>query len=167
MTVWLQTLLLPQASLALQVRVAANVPPQKPAVFVIVLSTATVTLAPPQLSAPAVGASKAQSAPHSTVFPATQTSVGAVVSTTVTVWLQTLLLPQASAALQVRVAANVPRQKPAVFVIVLSTATVTLAPPQISAPAVGASKAQSAPHSTVFPATQTSVGAVVSTTVTV
>src|SRR5437762_21710 len=51
----------------------------------------------------AVGSSKLQALPHSTVLAGTQVSEGAAVSTTVTVWLHTLLLVQGSVACQVRV----------------------------------------------------------------
>src|SRR5258705_12323918 len=45
-TVWLHVLLLPQASVACQVRVASKVVPQWPAVLVTVLITVFVVLAP-------------------------------------------------------------------------------------------------------------------------
>src|SRR5437660_1531953 len=54
----------------------------------------------------ALGRSKDQTVPPSIVLGPTQVMAGGVVSTTVTVWLQVLLLPQASVALQVRVAAK-------------------------------------------------------------
>jgi hypothetical protein len=100
-TVWLQLAVLPQASVACQVRVAVKVPPQCPAVLVTLPTMLIVTL--PQVSL-AVGASKLQAVAHSAVLSAAQAIVGGVVSFTVTVWLQVLLLPQVSLALQVRVA---------------------------------------------------------------
>src|SRR2546422_993625 len=104
-TFWLHVLVLPQASVACHVRVASNVLPQWPVTFVTVLTMVIVLL--PLLSV-AVGASKLQAAPCSTVlFVLLQVITGAVVSTIVTFWLQVLLLPQASAACQVRVASKV------------------------------------------------------------
>ncbi len=59
----------------------------------------------------AVGASKVQATPCSTVlFVLVQVMTGAVVSTTVTFWLQELLLPQASVADHVRVVSKVEPQ---------------------------------------------------------
>jgi hypothetical protein len=53
------------------------------------------------LVSPAVGASKVQAVPHSTVLLVLgHEMTGAVESTTVTVWLQRLKLPQASVACQ-------------------------------------------------------------------
>src|SRR5436190_1031896 len=104
-TFWLQVLLLPQASVADQVRVASNVVPQWPVTLVRVPRTVMVLL--PLLSV-AVGASKVQAAPCSTILLVLlQVITGAVVSTMVTFWLQVLLLPQASVAAHVRVASKV------------------------------------------------------------
>src|SRR5258706_331219 len=104
-TFWLQEALLPQASVAIHTRVASKVVPQWPAVFVTVL-TIVIVLVP--LLSVAVGASKVQGVPISIVlFVLLQVITGAVVSTTVTFWLQEALLPQASVACQVRVASKV------------------------------------------------------------
>src|SRR5258707_5392954 len=104
-TFWLQEALLPQASVAIQVRVVSNVVPQWLAVLVSVL-TIVITLLP--LLSVAVGASNVQATPCSTVlFVLLQVMTGAVVSTIVTFWLQEALLPQASVAIQVRVASSV------------------------------------------------------------
>jgi hypothetical protein len=65
-----------------------------------------VTLAPSQRSV-AVGALKSKALPHSTEKSGAQVIVGGVVSTTDTVWLHVLVLPQGSAATQVRVAVKV------------------------------------------------------------
>src|SRR6266704_434717 len=92
----------------------------------------------PQVSL-AVGASKDQVLVHSTVLLGTQMMVGVVVSCTVTFWLQSAVLPQASVARQVRVASRVFRQWPVVLVTVLRMVMVTL--PQVSL-AVGASEEQ-------------------------
>src|SRR5213595_753874 len=110
----------------------------------------------PQVSL-AEGGSKAQGLEHSTVLLATQKMVGLVVSTTVTFWLQSAVLPQASVSRQVRVASKVLPQWPAVLVSVLRIVIVAL--PQVSL-AVGASKVQALVHSTVFLGTQVMVGGV-------
>src|SRR5437762_14122769 len=103
-----------QASVACQVRVASKVLPQWPVMLVTVLRIVMVAL--PLLSV-AVGASKVQAEPCSTVlFVLLHVITGAVVSTTVTFWLQELLLPQASVASQVRVASKVLPQWPATLV---------------------------------------------------
>ena len=144
----------PQESAARQVRVASKVFPQWPVVLVVVLRMAMVAL--PQVSFE-VGTSKLHALPHSTVLAPEQTIVGAVWSSTVTVWLQSAVLPQESVARQVRVASKVFPQWPVVLVVVLRRAMV--APPQVSL-AVGASKFQRLVHSTVLFATQTIAGAV-------
>ena len=78
-TVWLQVLVLPHASIACQVRVASKVLPQWPVTFVTVLTMDIVVL--PLLSV-AVGVSKLQATPSSTVLLVLlQTITGAVVST--------------------------------------------------------------------------------------
>src|SRR6266436_1071947 len=104
-TFWLHCALLPHASVACQVRVASRVVPQWLAVLVTVLTIVMVLV--PLLSV-AVGASKVQAVPNSTVlFVLLHVITGAVVSTTITFWLQEALLPQASVACQVRVASKV------------------------------------------------------------
>src|SRR5437763_743342 len=65
-TVWLHWELLPQASVAAQVRVASNVFPQWPAMLVTVPMIVMARLVPP-LSV-AVGASKVHAVPISTVL---------------------------------------------------------------------------------------------------
>src|SRR5215510_8245675 len=123
-TFWLQELLLPQPSVASQVRVASNVVPQWPLTLVTVLRIVMVLL--PLLSV-AVGASKVQAVPCSTVLLVLlQVITGAVVSKTVTFWLQELLLPQPSVASQVRVASNVEPQCPLTLVTVLRIVIVLL-----------------------------------------
>src|SRR5882724_11033006 len=104
-TFWLQEALLPRASVAIHTRVASKVVPQWPAVLVTVL-TIVIVLVP--LLSVAVGASKVQAVPNSIVLLVLlQVITGAVVSTTVTFWLQEALLPQASVACQMRVASKV------------------------------------------------------------
>src|SRR5258708_25344094 len=95
-TCWRQALLLPQASVACHVRVASKVLPQWPVTLVTVLRT--VMMALPLLSV-AVGASKVHAASFSSVLLVLLLLIsGAVVSSTLTFWLQELLLPQASVA---------------------------------------------------------------------
>src|SRR6266852_1713854 len=143
-------------------RVASKVVPQWLAVLVTVLTIVMVLL--PLLSV-AVGASKVQAVPISTVlFVSLQVITGAVVSTTVTFWLQEALLPQASVACHTRVASKVVPQWLAVLVTVLTIVMVLL--PLLSV-AVGVSKVQAVPISIVlFVLLQVISGAVVSTTVT-
>src|SRR5437899_12473635 len=96
----------------------------------------------------AVGGSKLQAAPRQVVLPMLlQVITGPVVSTTFTVWLHRLKLPQASVACQVRVASKVMLQWPAVLVTVLTIVIVLL--PLLSV-AVGESNVQAVPSSTVL-----------------
>src|SRR5438477_5431480 len=88
---------------------------------------------------------------HSTVLLGTQVMVGGVWSSTVTFWLQSAVLPQASVARHVRVASKVLPQWPAVLGRVSRMTMVTL--PQASL-AVGGSKDQVRVHSTGLLATQ-------------
>src|SRR2546423_8001201 len=115
-----------------------------------------VMVAVPQVSV-AVGGSKDQALVHSTALSGTQVMVGLVVSTTVTFWLPSAVLPQASVARQVRVASKVLPQWPAVLVTVLRMVIVAL--PQVSL-ALGASKDQGLVHSTVLLGRQVMVGGV-------
>jgi hypothetical protein len=87
-----------------------------------------------------------------------------VLSTTVTVWLQSAWLLQSSVARHVRVASKVLPQCPVIFVTVLTIVMVAL--PQLSL-AVGASNVQTVVHSTDLAGTQVMLGAVVSIIVTV
>src|SRR5947207_3169085 len=122
-----------------------------------------VMLVPPMSLA--LGASKLQAVPSSTVLLALQVITGAVVSATSTVWLHRLKLPQASVACQVRVASKVLPQWPLVLVTVLTIVIVGGPPMSL---ALGASKLQAVPNSTVLLALlQVIAGAVVSTTTTV
>src|SRR5580765_7593380 len=105
----------------------------------------TVIVAVPLLSV-AVGGSKVQAVPCSTVlFVLLQVITGAVVSTIVTFWLHCEKLPQASVACHVRVASKVVPQWLVVLVTVLITVIVLL--PLLSV-AVGGSKVQAVPCST-------------------
>src|SRR5439155_2161620 len=80
----------------------------------------------------AVGKSKSQAKPHSTVRGAAQAMLGAVVSTTVTVWVQVTLFVQRSVAFQMRVAKKVLPHN--ALVRVSSTAIVKPFPEQLSMP---------------------------------
>ncbi len=72
-----------------------------------------------------------------------QLITGGVVSTTVTVWLQKLVLPQASAAIHVRVAQKLPPQMG--LVTVFTMVTTMLLGEQLSV-ATGTSKSHTLPH---------------------
>jgi hypothetical protein len=89
--------------------------------------------------------------------------VGAVVSITVTVWLQRAAFVQASTASQIRIALKVLPQ--AALVVVLTMRSVTLLPSAMSV-ALGALKVQAVPHSMILSATHVRVGGVESITVT-
>jgi hypothetical protein len=127
----------------------------------MVLKIAIVTFVPSQTSN-ALGRVKLQAVPHSTVSEFAQVTMGAVVSTTVIVWLQTFELPQRSAALQVRVALK-PLPHVA-LVVVLMMAIVTFAPSHESN-AVGLVKLKGVPHSRTRLGAQVICGGVVSRTV--
>ena len=99
--VWLHVAVLPQASVASHVRVARSRLPGRALVTVEV--AVTTTSLPSQISV-AAGRSNSHGLPHATMRFGTQVMVGAVESTTVTVWLTVALLPQRSVACQVRVA---------------------------------------------------------------
>src|SRR5205823_3651283 len=159
--VWLRvTEWLPLQSVASQVRVSVEVPAQVPGV---VTSLTRFTVAPPQVSE-AVGGVKLGVFGHWMVALApAEPIVGAVVSTTVMVWLTLPLeLPLQSVASQVRVSVKVPGQVPGV---VTSLTRFTVAPPQVSE-AVGGVKLGVVGHWMVALAPAAPiVGAVVSTTV--
>src|SRR5437867_2455123 len=97
--VWAQFVLLPQASVAVQVRAITLVPAQ-----LVVTASLYLTVTALQLSwavaAPVLFV--LVSAGHSSTTLAGQVIVGLVVSRTVIVWTQLTLLPQASVAVQVR-----------------------------------------------------------------
>jgi hypothetical protein len=99
--VWLHVEAFVQLSVACQVRVAENVFPQS--TFVTVLRTTMVTFVP-SLESTADGSSKFHAVPHSSIRLVAQVISGAVVSTTVMVWLQVELFVQLSVACQVLVA---------------------------------------------------------------
>ena len=97
-TVWLQVLLRPQQSVACQVRLMTH--GQVP--LVMVLWIVMVTLVPQQRSE-ALGGSKFQLEPHSTVLLLAQVMVGGMVSTMVTTRVQALVWPLQSVASQASV----------------------------------------------------------------
>ena len=154
---------LPQPSVAVQVRVMADSLAQEPAAT---LSLAATIGAGSQLSVAAAVPvpAAAVAASHSTVTFAGQVMSGAVVSIMVMVWVQLLLLPQSSVAVQVRVMLDAPAQLPAAMLSdkamtgVLVQLSVAVAEP-VSAAAVEAS------HSRVTLAGQEMSGAMLSVTV--
>src|SRR6267378_2994846 len=114
--------------------------------MLVTVLTIVIVLVPPV--SVAVGASKVQGMPISIVLLVLpQVIIGAVVSTTVTFWLQEALLPQASVAIHTRVASKVLPQWVAVLVTVLTMVIVLVPPVSV---AVGASKVQGAPISIVL-----------------
>src|SRR5437016_14585941 len=95
----------------------------------------------------AAGSSKAQAAPNSTVLVVLlQVITGAVVSTTLTVWLHRLKLPQASVACQMCVASKVIGRWRSGFGTVLTMVMVMLV--STMSLALGASTLQAVPNST-------------------
>src|SRR3989442_15686873 len=104
-TFWLHCAKFPQASVACQVRDAAEDGQRGHVGLGRVIKMEIVLL--PLLSV-AVGASNVQAVPSSTVLLVLPHVItGAVVSTTVTFWLHCAKFPQASVACQVRVASKV------------------------------------------------------------
>src|SRR5687768_2175261 len=123
-----QELLLPAQSVAVQVRVMTEVLGQAPGA---VLSVKVITGAGSQLSvAVALPVTLGSlGVLHWTVASAGQLITGAVVSTTLMVWTQELLLPAQSVAVQVRVITEVLGQAPGA---VLSVKVITGAGSQLS-----------------------------------
>src|SRR6266849_2989459 len=96
--VWLPVLVLPHASLAVQVRVTEYFCGQVPGV----VTSAKVRVGLGSQASVAVGLAKAGVAGHSMVeSPGSAEIAGAVGSSTLMVWLAVELLPQASLAVQV------------------------------------------------------------------
>src|SRR6266581_38573 len=102
-----QLALLPHSSMAVQVRAMTLVAPQ-----LLVTESLKLTLTAPQPSWAVATpvALVSVSAGHSSTTFGGQVMTGGVVSSTVIVWTQLLLLPQASAAVQVRAMTLVPPQ---------------------------------------------------------
>jgi hypothetical protein len=128
------------------------------ALFVWAPTRLTLT-AEPQQASNAVGAVGDQVELHCTVKLLPQVMTGGVLSTTATVWLHVIELLQQSVACQVRVMIC-GHNEPA-FVIVLTMVTVRFVPQQLSS-AVGGSKVQVVPHTTVLLLAQVSTGGWVS-----
>src|SRR6478672_118955 len=101
--------------------------------------------------------SKLRLAPHSLVLLAEQVMVGTLLSTVAMVWLQVLVLPQASVTSQVLVATKV---LPQVRLVMVLRIVIVLVPPHPSLE-VGMSKFRSLPHSLVLFAEQAMKGGVV------
>ena len=97
---WSPLVVLPQSSVTVHVRVIVSVFPQPAS-----LESLEVTVTLPQLSVPVADPVPAGlvSPVHSTVTSAGTTMLGAIVSTTLTVWAALAVLPQSSAAVNVRV----------------------------------------------------------------
>jgi hypothetical protein len=156
---WSPLVLLPQSSVAVQVRVMVFVLPQAATSLSL---DVIVTL--PQASLPVAlpVAAGLVSPVHSTVASAGTVKLGAVVSTTVITWSPLVLLPQSSVAVHVRVIVFVlPQAATSLSLDVI----VTL--PQASLPVALPVEAGlvSSVHSTVASAGTLRLGAVVSTTV--
>src|SRR5437660_5089142 len=94
-----------------------------------------------------MGGLKRQSVPQATVLFAEHPIVGGVVSTTVTVWLQVLVLSHRSMTCHSRVISS---SQGVPLVTVSSTVMVMSGPPHGPSSAVGGSKSQAVPHSTVL-----------------
>jgi hypothetical protein len=155
--VWVQVLVLPQGSVASQVRVAEKVLPQS--TLVIVLKMVTVAGVPQLLVADGVSNRKSAPDPHSTALLPAHRIIGPKLSTLAMVWLHTFVLPQASIATQVRVATNVLPQPR--FVTVLRIETIAVPHAFV---AIGVSKSTGPiPHSWVLLPRQNIVGGVVDT----
>ena len=114
----------------------------------VVPTTRMVTLVPSHTSI-AKGGVKRMGWPHSMVRLGAQVITGGVVSTTVIVWLHTLLLPQESVALQVRTMLVRPGQRGTTLVVTVpNMRIITFVPSQMST-AYGGVKANGCPHSTI------------------
>jgi hypothetical protein len=135
---WLQVLVLPQQSRASQTRVM--ICGQMPA-FVNVPNIETPCRQ--QLSV-ADGVPNSHVEPHSTVRLVGQNvNTGGVVSTIVTVWLHVFVLPQQSEATQTRVTTS------GQFGLFVNVPKIEIPARQQLSVAIGTSKAQFEPHSTV------------------
>ena len=138
-----QEAVLVQASVAVQVRwkiltagqVAGSVTSTK--VTVTLVSHMSVAVGVPKMGAAPVT--------HASVWLEAQVTTGGVVSTTVTVWLHRLVLPQSSTTRQLRVA--VKPHEPETLVTVLTVTSEMLLPPQGVFPSSGGLKPHMLPHS--------------------
>src|SRR5688572_24094233 len=87
--VWLHTLLLPQVSLALQVRTMLVRPGQRGLTAVLTVFRMRITTLVPSQASTAKGGVKANAVPHSTTWLFPQVTLGGSVSINVIVWLHT------------------------------------------------------------------------------
>ena len=150
---------MPQGSVAVQVRFTEYLCGQESGV----VSSAKVRVTVPPQPSVAVGVVKEGVAGHSMVVgPGSELIAGAVLSSTVMVWLAMLVLPQGSFAVQVRVTEYFCGQEPGVVTSAKVRVTV---PPQASV-AVGVAKDGVAGHSMVVgPGSELITGGVLSSTV--
>src|SRR5260370_5276338 len=143
--VWLQVLVLPQASVASQVRVATKVLPQVKLVNVLrTLIFFLMMRRPP----------RATLFPYATLFRSVwlagqKVKVGLVVSTVAMVWLQVLVLPRESTPLNSR---HTSKSLPHVYLNKMLRTLIVFVP-QVSL-AVGVPKSSAVPHSLVWLAGQ-------------
>src|SRR6185369_5583031 len=160
--VWLQLAVLPHSSVAVQVRLVADLilPPaaQSPGSG----ASTKLKVTGPQASL-AIGVGKTGVAGHSMVVSGAQAMLGAVVSATEMVWLQLAVLPHSSVAVQVRLVADL--SLPPVEQLPGSGASTKLkvTGPQASL-AVGVGNTGVAGHSMVVSGGQAMLAAVVSAT---
>src|ERR1043166_1004021 len=155
---WLAVRLLPQWSVAVQVRVTSWPWAQEPGV----VTSAKVSVGLGSQASVAVGVVKTGVAVHSMVVgPGSAEMLGAVVSTMWITWLAVLLLPQWSVAVQVRVTSEFWAQEPGV----VTSAKVRVGLGSQASVAVGVVKTGVAGHSIVVGSGSAEMlGAVVSTT---
>ena len=117
----LQVAVLPQSSVAVQVRVAVYVPAHEPGVVVVINEIATVA----SHASVAVALTQTGKAGQLTGDTwSTHVIVGGVLSLTTIDWLQVDVLPQSSVAVHVRVAVYVPAHEPGVELSTCVTVTV-------------------------------------------
>src|SRR2546428_326076 len=141
--VWLLVELLPQSSVAVQVRVTEWACAQLPGV----VTSANVRVGLVSQASVAVGVVNDGDAGHSMVVgPGSVERVGAWVSTTLMVWLAVELLPQSSVAVQVRVTEWACAQLPGV----VTSANVRVGLVSQASVAVGVVNAGDAGHSMVL-----------------
>src|SRR6266498_2343801 len=157
--VWLAVLGLPHGSVAVQVRVTEYSCGQEPGV----VTSAKVSVAVPPQASVAVGVAKEGVAGHSMVDgPGSAEMTGAMLSSTVMVWLAVLELPHGSVAVQVRVTEYSCGQEPGV----VTSAKVRVGVPPQASVAVGVAKDGVAGHSVIEgPGSAEMTGAVLSSTV--
>src|SRR6185503_17849223 len=160
--VWEQVAVLPQSSVAVQVRLMANLilPPmaQLPGRF----SSEWLRLTPPHRSL-ATGSGKTGMSGQSMVVLGAQEMLGAAVSRTEMVWEQVAVLPQSSVAVQVRLMAYLILPPMAQLPGRFSSEWVRLAPPHRSL-ATGSGKLGKSGQSMVVLGAQEMLGAAVSRT---